>query len=601
MTEQTPETPSSNRRDFGFADVFEYAWAYWRREPWRLAFVLAGLLIGTGLSVSQPYLAGRLVDTIATDSGDVAAASLFLGLFVGAILLAETLYILRDRVWIAVALRCMARIVEDGFFRVQRFGTDWHANNFAGATVRKLTRGMWAFDSFGDTLNYGFFPTTLVLVGTMTVLTLNWPLVGLVAVPAVVLYITASYLLSVRYIAPENQAFADIDSEFGGVVADAVTCNATVIAFGAEAREDERLLDMTRRWKAQASRTWNRHVNAGGVLAALRIAMQASILSLVLWLWTQGNATPGQVTLVLTTYMLLNGYLRDIGMHMRNMQQAINEIEDLVRFRDQTFEIADGRDARPFETGRGRIVFDRVAFAYANQPRPVYEDFSIDIASGERVALVGKSGSGKSTFVKLVQRLYDASGGRILIDGQDLRTVTQDSLRQSIALVPQDPILFHRSLAENIGYARPDATQDEIEAAARKAHAHEFITRLTEGYDTLVGERGVKLSGGERQRVALARAFLADAPILILDEATSSLDSITEKHIQEAIEELMDGRTTILIAHRLSTIRSVDRILVFSGGRVVEQGTHAELMRRPDGQYQALYQTQHGEAPALIA
>jgi ATP-binding cassette subfamily B protein len=225
-------------------------------------------------------------------------------------------------------------------------------------------------------------------------------------------------------------------------------------------------------------------------------------------------------------------------------------------------------------------VLDQVTFGYQNAAEPLYRDFSLRIRPGERVALVGPTGGGKSTFVKLIQRLYDLDGGRILIDGQDIAAVTQASLRQAIALVPQDPSLFHRSVAENIAYGRPDATSDQIKIAARRARAHDFITRLPRGYDTLVGERGVKLSGGERQRVALARAFLADAPILVLDEATSSLDVETERQVQAAMDELMTGRTTIVIAHRLSTIRGADRILVFQNGRVVEEGRHGELIAR---------------------
>src|SRR5690606_18868805 len=224
-----------------------------------------------------------------------------------------------------------------------------------------------------------------------------------------------------------------------------------------------------------------------------------------------------------------------------------------------------------FEPRAGVIAFDAVAFGYKNAAEPLYSDFSLEIAAGETVALVGPTGSGKSTFVKLVQRLYDVNGGAIRIDGQDVRDVTQASLRQSIALVPQDPALFHRSLRENIAYARPDASLDEVIDAAKRARAHEFIEKLPQGYETEVGERGVKLSGGERQRVALARAFLADAPILILDEATSSLDVETERQVQAAMAELKQGRTTIVIAHRLSTIREADRILVFNAGRIVEQ------------------------------
>jgi ATP-binding cassette subfamily B protein len=257
--------------------------------------------------------------------------------------------------------------------------------------------------------------------------------------------------------------------------------------------------------------------------------------------------------------------------------------------------VADRPGASAFRGGQGEIVLDAVTFRYRNAEAPLYEDFSLRIAPGEKVALVGPTGAGKSTFVKLIQRLHDLQSGRILIDGQDVAGVVQTSLRAAIAVVPQDPALFHRSIGENIAYARAGASQDEIELAARRARAHDFIQRLPKGYDTLVGERGVKLSGGERQRVAIARAFLADAPVLVFDEATSSLDVETERLVQGAMEELMAGRTTIVIAHRLSTIRGADRILVFEDGKVVEEGTHRTL-KADGGRYARLAAIAEGGA-----
>jgi ATP-binding cassette subfamily B protein len=267
-------------------------------------------------------------------------------------------------------------------------------------------------------------------------------------------------------------------------------------------------------------------------------------------------------------------------------------MEDVIWYWKTDIAVKDNPNAGILDAQQGNIVFNNIDFTYGNQDNPIYQDFSIDITAGEKIALVGHSGSGKSTFVKLLQRLYDVQGGDIRIDGTNIADVTQSSLRQAIALVPQDPVLFHRSLRDNIAYAKPDADMSEVIDASKRAFAHEFIESLPQGYETLVGERGIKLSGGERQRVAIARAILSDAPILILDEATSALDSVSEDYIQKALKELMRGRTTITIAHRLSTIKDVDRILVFDQGRVVEQGTHESLLKDEDSHYKKLYDMQ---------
>ena len=382
------------------------------------------------------------------------------------------------------------------------------------------------------------------------------------------------------------------DTKLGGSLADAVSCSSVVKAFGAEAREDARFAKVVAKWRDRTRRTWVRGTINGTTQGSTLLVLRAAIIGFALLLWSGGQASAGDITFVLTSFFLLQGYLRDVGMHIRNLQRSVNDMEELVDIQGQPLGVADRDDAVPIRIGKGGIRFDNVTFHYGSHLLPLYRDFSVSIRPGERVGLVGHSGSGKTTFVKLIQRLYDVNKGRILIDGQDIAGVTQASLRSQIAIVQQEPILFHRSLAENIAYGRPGASQAEIEQAAKQASAHDFICRLPKGYATLVGERGVKLSGGERQRVAIARAFLADAPILILDEATSSLDSESEVLIQQAMERLMVGRTTLIIAHRLSTVKALDRLLVFDRGRIVEEGRHEALVRLDGGIYRRLFERQ---------
>ena len=302
-------------------------------------------------------------------------------------------------------------------------------------------------------------------------------------------------------------------------MADAITCNPVVKAFGAEAREDGRLAKILDKWNQRTFRTWTRGTRSGTWQLVVLLVLRIAVILYALLLWWQHQATAGDITFVLTSYFIIHGYLRDIGQHVANLQHSVNDMEEMVAIESLPLGIVDGVDAKPVKVREGDVRFDHVTFRYGAHAAPLFHNFSMHIPGGQRVGLVGHSGSGKTTFVKLLHRLYDIADGQIMIDGQNIAHVTQDSLRAQLALVPQEPILFHRSLAENIAYGKPSATQGQIEEAARLAHADEFILRQPKGYATLVGERGVKLSGGERQRIALARAFLADTPILILDEA----------------------------------------------------------------------------------
>lgn len=583
-------------RASAFRSVLGFTLSHWRRQPWRLSLIMGGFLLSTLADVLTPLYSGRLVDAVASSAAaDDVAWNAAMAAFFALIGLALTGVVLRNLAFMGIVeltLKMMADIAADAFHRVQRFSTDWHANSFAGSTVRKITRGMWALDLLNDTILIALLPSVAMLVGSTLLLGWFWPLMGLVVAVGSVLFIMVTALLSLGYVAPAARLANGWDTRLGGSLADAVSCNAVVKGFGAETREETRLAKVVAKWRARTRRTWVRGTINGTTQGAMLLVLRTAVIGLSLMLWTWGQASAGDVAFVLTSFFVLQGYLRDIGTHIRNLQRSINDMEELVDFQSQPLGIEDRPDAPPIRITQGAIRFDNVTFHYGSHRLPLYSDFSVEIAAGERVGLVGHSGSGKTTFVKLIQRLYDVSGGKILIDGQDISQVAQASLRAQIAIVQQEPILFHRSLAENIAYARPNATQAEIEHAAKLASAHDFITSLPKGYGTLVGERGVKLSGGERQRVAIARAFLADARILILDEATSSLDSESEVLIQQAMERLMVGRTTLVIAHRLSTVRALDRLLVFDRGKIVEEGSHDELIRLKGGIYRRLFERQ---------
>jgi ATP-binding cassette, subfamily B, bacterial len=592
MTVQVEKRPAAIRV------VLPFVFQHWLNQPVGAATAAAGLLAATVADLFMPVFSGRLIDAMtngAQDAGARAEALIAFGVIVALGLASMILRLVGLRVIVPFTLRMMSDIARETFTRVQRFSTDWHANSFAGSTVRKITRGMWALDLLNDTILMALLPSLAVLVGSTILLALHWPSLGLVIGIGVAVYVPMIVVFSTRYIAPAARVSNAWDTKVGGTLADAMTCNAVVKSFGAEAREDARLMRVVSRWRRRVRRTWLRYVYSSTVQFTMLLCLRASVIGGALLLWFAGRASPGDVTYVLTSYYIIHAYLRDVGMHINNLQRSVNDMEELVAIHDDAISIADAPGALSIEIHSGRIVFEDVTFHYGTHRAPLYDGLSVDIRAGERVGLVGRSGSGKTTFAKLVQRLHDVSGGRILVDNQDIAKVTQQSLRSQIAIVQQDPILFHRSLAENIAYGRPGVSMVAVEQAPRLANAHEFIMRLPKGYGTLVGERGVKLSGGERQRVALARAFLAGAPILILDEATSSLDSESEALIQQAMNRLMRGRTSIVIAHRLSTVRSLDRILVFDHGEIVEQGTHAVLTARNGGIYRGLFERQATE------
>jgi ATP-binding cassette, subfamily B, bacterial len=470
----------------------------------------------------------------------------------------------------------------------------FHADRFSGSLVSQTNKLTSAFERFWDTVIWQVVPVLTTVVAAVTILTfiLPWYAVFLAVMVAA---FTAFVVVSARTMERLNVAEAQASNRMTGFLADVMTNITAVKAAGGEVAETRAAHELASQWEGRSFGVMRAFlgfstgyssvvalINTGAIVAAVLAAEQRTISVAAVYLATTYTIT-------------VTDQLWEITQVMRQYNRVLGDAHDMVEVLGVAPAVADRPGAGEFRRGPGAVEFDRIGFTHdgADDDDPLFADFSLALAPGEKIGLVGHSGSGKSTLVRLLLRFSDVDAGAVRIDGQDLREVTQASVRRAIAYVAQEPLLFHRSIAENIAYGRPGATQEQIEDAARKAYAHEFISRLPAGYATMVGERGVKLSGGQRQRIAIARAVLKDAPILVLDEATSALDSESEVHIQAALAEAMRGRTTLVIAHRLSTVQAMDRIVVLAEGRVVEQGTHHQLLAG-GGVYAGLWAHQSG-------
>ncbi|MEP3637082.1 MAG: ABC transporter ATP-binding protein [Paracoccaceae bacterium] len=575
--------------DGALARVLSFTIRLWMRKPWFVILLLALVLMSTASDIAIPVITGQLVAAIAEGGSPWAAFVTLLSLGVVSIG-AKTLsyFCIVD-----LTIPTMRSAEAEAFAHIQRLPADWHANAFAGSTVRKITRGAWALDDLGDVLLLALLPSVLILLGTIGTLTaFHWH-VGLTAFIGAVLFLVLSLAMTLYWVAPAARLANAQDSRVSGALADAITSNAVVRAHAGEAREDDRLGRVLDKWAHRTRRTWRRGTWSGLAQDVSIWGLRAAVLGGALLSYAQGLADAGEIAFIVSALGMLDGYLRQVGNHVRSLQKAVNDAEELVELMSATAEHDVMRTpAASLPKRAAALAFAHVDYGYLGAPTPLFTDLDVAIPAGQKVGLVGRSGSGKTTFVKLIQRIHEISDGAITLGGVDIARVPLDQLRRQIALVPQEPILFHRSLADNIAYARPGSRIEDVREAARQAGAADFIEKLPKGFGTEVGERGVKLSGGERQRVAIARAFLSDAPVLVMDEATSSLDSEAEEKVAQAAERLMEGRTTLVIAHRLATVERMDRILVFDKGRIVEDGSPAALMRRKDGLYRALRQRQ---------
>lgn len=486
----------------------------------------------------------------------------------------------------------MAKIKQNSFNYLIRHSSNFFTNNFTGSLVQKVNRQARAFERLFDSFIFQFLPLIISASGALVITYFtSRPLALAMAVWITIFLISG--LVFYRWRLKYNLEMAQADSETTALLSDNISNNQTISLFNGHEKEIASYTTATNKQAKTIIRTWNYAGFYDSSLLFFTYFSEVIIFLLAVKYWSIGSLSVGGIVMIQIYMMSLGKQIWTINRVLRDVFESTADSKEMVEILQTPHEIQDKPLAVPLKNVSGEIEFKDVTFNF-NQTRMVLEKINCLIKSGEKVALVGPSGAGKTTFVRLILRLYNLTDGQILIDGQDVSGVTQESLRQNISLVPQDPILFHRTLKENIRYGRPEATDEEVLEASRLAHCDEFIDALPAKYDTLVGERGIKLSGGERQRIAIARAILKNSPILILDEATSSLDSHSEALIQGALDNLMKGRTTLAIAHRLSTIRKMDRILVFKDGKIIEDGTHDELTNKDSGLYKDLWELQAG-------
>jgi ATP-binding cassette subfamily B protein len=470
---------------------------------------------------------------------------------------------------------------------------DFHANHFGGSLVSQTNKLMGSYIRFADTTVFQFIPLLSSLVFAGIILYTRVPLVAVILIIFSIIYIISSLFVTkgVRRRGAEQAAAESLQT---GNLADAVTNVIAIKSFAANSFERIRFAEATENTRHNLRRMAYAHRNQQIFFGTLSNGVVALSLLMAVVSSMVFKVNIATVFLILSyTGTIANNLFQFSNNSLRNYNRSFGDAADMVGILQQKPDIQDPEQPEAPRISRGAIKFDKVTFTHADQDDALFNGLSATIKAGEKVGLVGYSGSGKTTFTRLLLRFNDINGGTITIDGQDISKLTQENLRRYITYVPQEPILFHRTLKENIGYGNPEASQQEIEAIAKLAHAHEFITALPHGYETLVGERGVKLSGGQRQRIAIARAMLKTAPILVLDEATSSLDSEGEALVQDALWKLMRGKTAIVVAHRLSTIQKMDRIIVLDNGAIVEQGTHKELLGQ-NGIYAKLWAHQSG-------
>lgn len=581
--------------------ILRHYWPEIKKYKYWLFAMLIGLLCTILADLALPFFVREIIDLIAQGyQGDSEQAWNIIKRIGVVFLVLGVAWRVNDYSIAGFEVRAMRDYYQRCFETVQKQSFQFFTDNFTGSLVKKVSRFVYAFETLVDVFYFNFLSQFLHIAFILIIFFRENVLLGFIFLAWAIFFLVINYAFAVWKMKYDKLA-AQADSRVSGVLADSFGNYSTVKIFGKEKFENNLLKGVIGDWYQKTNFRWllSNHVNF--IQGVLMLSLEFGFYVLAIKWWQAGELTAGDFVFYQTYLMMTFHRLWDFGRNIRTFFTKLADAQEMVDILEKEVSVQDLPNAKKLDVKEGKIEFKNVCFDYRRQnsndqsqsDTTIFNDLNLRINPGEKVAIVGHSGGGKSTLIKMLMRFYDVNLGKILVDGKNIREVTQESLHHCISLVPQDTDLFHRTIAENIAYGKNMATQQEIEQAAKKAHAHKFIQKFPKGYQTLVGERGIKLSGGEKQRIAIARVMLEGAKILVLDEATSSLDSVIEKEIQMAIENAMRGRTVIVIAHRLSTIKKVDRVIVIDEGEIVEEGKHEVLLKKK-GKYSELWEHQVG-------
>ena len=557
-------------RPYPYRQVLGFVASMWMR---RRGYFFSGILLtlaATGFDLLLPWASAKLIESVAKTAHANAVWQnwfMLLGAFAGFTVSRN----LAHRLWIPLASRNMQAVLLQSFEHVLAAPAHWHAVQSSGDTLRRLRRSMSGYDKVTDAVTVHLGPALMVLLGLVVMIGWREPLAGAFALLVAIAFVVSNLIVGMQWIRPAHLNANLNDGQLSGLAADVLAAATTIKSFRAETREHARMEQVAQEWGQASSKAWRRVVDLGLMQNLLLLLLLAGLSGVALLAWSKGATRPGDVAFAVTSFLLMAGYLRGFGENLRTAQSGLEDAADALFLTGLPREESGSSDSLPsVEKRRGEVIFEDIGFTYPGAGSAVLESLNLHVKSGETVAIAGASGSGKSTVSKLLQRFYNPDSGQILLDGRDISTLPLDVLRRTVSMVGQDAVLLSRSIRDNINYSRPNASIEEIVAAATAACAHEFIMSLPDGYDTHVGSYGALLSGGQRQRIALARALLADASVLVLDEATSALDSQTEASVLAGIVAFRPQQTRIVIAHRPAAILSADRVVWLEEGAALE-------------------------------